>query len=174
VGDPGYLGWVGRVAAQLPMTAYNLGVRRETSVEVVARWRAEAQPRIVRGADMRVVFSFGANDATQEEGRLRVAAEDTVRALREALDGAAELGLPAFVVGPPPTGDEAHAARVEALSARMADACSAPFVEVARPLRRSGPWLAEARAGDGAHPAAGGYAQLAALVQEPFLRWARG
>ncbi len=108
------------------MTAYNLGVRRETSVEVVARWRAEARPRIVAGADTRVVFSFGANDATEEEGSLRVAPEDSVRALRAALDGAAELGLPAFVVGPPPTGDDAHAERIEALSARLAGACSAP------------------------------------------------
>jgi len=156
------------------MTAYNLGVRRETSVEVVARWRAEARPRIVAGADMRVVFSFGANDATVEEGRVRVAPGDTVRALREALEGAAELGLPAFVVGPPPTGDEAHAERIEALSACLAGACTAPFVEVAGPLRRRGPWLDEARAGDGAHPGAGGYAQLAALVREPFLRWVRG
>ena len=154
------------------MTAYNLGVRRETSVEVVARWRAEARPRIVAGADTRVVFSFGANDATEEEGSLRVAPEDSVRALRAALEGAAELGLPAFVVGPPPTGDDAHAERIEALSARLAGACSAPFVEVAGPLRRCGPWLAEARAGDGAHPGAGGYAQLAGLVREPFLRWA--
>ena len=42
VGDPEGRGWVGRVvaaahAAGLPLTAYNLGVRRETSADVLAR-----------------------------------------------------------------------------------------------------------------------------------------
>jgi acyl-CoA thioesterase I len=170
-GDPEARGWVGRVAAEVPMTAYNLGVRRETSTQVLARWRAEALPRIAPGADTRVVFSFGANDATLQDGRPRVPPQDTARALREALAGAAGLGLPALVVGPPPVADPAHAERIEALSARLAQACSVPYVDVAGPLRRSGPWLAEARANDGAHPGAGGYAQLTALVRDPFLRW---
>jgi lysophospholipase L1-like esterase len=156
------------------MTAYNLGVRRQTSVEVVARWRAEARPRIAPGADTRVVFSFGANDTTLEDGRVRVAPDATVAALREALAGVAELGLPALVVGPPPVADAAHADRIEALSSRLRDACTVPFVEVAGALRREGPWVQEAAAGDGAHPGAGGYAQLAALVREPLRRWVRG
>src|SRR5690349_1168611 len=126
-GDPEARGWVGRIAAGLPMSAYNLGVRRETSVQVAARWRAEALPRIAHGADTRVVFSFGANDATVEECRVRVEPVDTVRALRAALDGAAELGLPAFVVGPPPVADPGHADRIEALSALLARACDVPY-----------------------------------------------
>lgn len=173
-GDPDARGWVGRLAAELPMTAYNLGVRRETSAQVVARWRAEALPRIAPGADTRVVFSFGANDATQEDGRVRVEPDASVRGLQEALAGAAQLALPAFVVGPPPVADPAHADRIEALSARLAAACTVPFVDVARALRDSGPWVAEARANDGAHPGAGGYAQLTALVRDPLLRWVRG
>jgi acyl-CoA thioesterase-1 len=180
-GDPQGLGWVGRVAAAawaagVPLTAYNLGVRREPSVDVVARWRAEAAPRIVPEADCRVVFSFGANDATLEDRRPRVDPEDGVRALEEALGQAAEAGLPVLVVGPPPANDDAQHERIAALSARFAEACAqrgVPYVEVVGELRRSGPWRAEARAGDGAHPGAGGYAQLADLVAEPFLRWAR-
>jgi lysophospholipase L1-like esterase len=174
VGDPEALGWVGRVAAGLSMTAYNLGVRRETSAQVVARWRAEARPRIAPGADTRVVFSFGANDATMEEGRLRATPDDTVRALREALTGAAALGLPALVVGPPPVADAVHAGRIEALAGRLAAACDVPFLDVTGALRRAGPWVPEARAGDGAHPGAGGYEQLAALVRDPLERWVRG
>jgi acyl-CoA thioesterase-1 len=181
VGDPEGLGWVGRVAvaawaAGLPLTAYNLGVRREPSVAVVARWAVEARPRIAPGTDSRVVFSFGANDTTFEVGRERVPPDDGVRALDAALGHAAGLGLPALVVGPPPVGDDGQAERITALSGRFAEACASrrvPYVPVVEDLRRDGPWLAEARAGDGAHPGAGGYAQLAALVQEPFLRWAR-
>ena len=45
-GDPKGLGWVGRVVARtqhpdLDLTAYNLGVRGDTSGDVVARWGAE-------------------------------------------------------------------------------------------------------------------------------------
>ena len=163
-------------AAGIPLTAYNLGVRREPSVAVVARWAVEARPRIAPGADSRVVFSFGANDATLEAGRERVSADDGVRALDAALGHAAGLGLPALVVGPPPVDDDGQAERIVARSERFAEACASrrvPYVPVVDDLRRTGPWIAEARAGDGAHPGAGGYAQLAELVREPFLRWAR-
>jgi len=93
-----------------------------------------------------------------------------------ALEGALRFGLPAFVVGPPPVADADHADRIEALSARFAAVCAArgvPCVEVVSDLRRTGPWIGEAAAGDGAHPGAGGYAQLAALVAAPLLRWLR-
>ena len=163
-------------AAGIPLTAYNLGVRREPSVAVVARWAVEARPRIAPGADSRVVFSFGANDATVEVGRERVPADDGVRALDAALGHAAGLGLPAL-------GGRAAAGRRR----RPRRPHRGPLGTLRRGLRIApravragrrrapphGPWLAEARAGDGAHPGAGGYAQLAALVQEPFLRWAR-
>jgi acyl-CoA thioesterase I len=32
-------------------------------------------------------------------------------------------------------------------------------------------WRAEAEAGDGAHPGAGGYELLATLIGEPLLQW---
>jgi lysophospholipase L1-like esterase len=157
-------------AAGLPLTSYVLGVRREPSTAVVARMATEVPPRVAPGADTRIVLSFGANDATVEHGRVRVAPEEGVAALEKALG----FGLPAFVVGPPPVSDEEHDARIEALSARFAEVCAArdvPFLGVVAALRRTGPWCGEARAGDGAHPGAGGYAQLAALVADPLLRW---
>jgi acyl-CoA thioesterase I len=39
-----------------------------------------------------------------------------------------------------------------------------PYLEVYAALRASRTWTAEAAAGDGAHPGAGGYAALARLV----------
>jgi acyl-CoA thioesterase-1 len=84
--------------------------------------------------------------------------------------------LPAFVVGPPPANDEAQIERIAGLSARFATVCATrgtPYVAVVEDLRREGPWLAEARAGDGAHPGAGGYARLASRVRAPFLAWLR-
>jgi acyl-CoA thioesterase-1 len=171
-GDPTARGWVGRVvaatwAAGTPMTGYPLGIRRETSVEVAARWLTEYRPRLLDGADCRVVFAFGTNDATFEDGRPRVAADTSVRTLERVLDEAAQLGLPAFVVGPSPSCDPAQDDRVAALSARFAAVCDAgsvSFVGVVEALRASPVWADEARAGDGVHPAAGGYEALASLV----------
>jgi lysophospholipase L1-like esterase len=180
VGDPTGRGWVGRVVAAsfdagLPLVAYNLGVRRETSLEVAARWVGEARPRMRAQASYGVVFGFGVNDTTAEDGRLRVEADDAVDALARVLDGAHELGLPALVVGPPPVGEPAQDVRVGDLSAafaRVAAAHGSPFVDVFGSLCANAAWTAEATAGDGAHPGAGGYSALARLVLSGgWLEW---
>jgi acyl-CoA thioesterase I len=84
VGDPTGLGWVGRVVAAShdagrPLTAYNLGVRRDTATDVAARWRAEAAARMrCTGARYGLVLGLGVNDMTEEGGRLRVAPDVAV------------------------------------------------------------------------------------------------
>jgi acyl-CoA thioesterase-1 len=180
VGDPHGQGWVGRTvaaafAAGRPLTAYNLGVRRETSVEVAVRWRFEATPRLLAGADCRVVFAVGANDTTLEAGAVRVEPDRSCMALDKMLDQAAALGLPCAVAGPPPAGDAAQQARVVALSDAFAEVCGArrvPFWPVAPALLASPAWLDEAAASDGAHPAAGGYDLLAQeLLDGGLLAW---
>ncbi|HEV7772383.1 MAG TPA: GDSL-type esterase/lipase family protein [Conexibacter sp.] len=180
VGDPRGQGWVGRVveaahAAHRPLMAYNLGVRRETSVEVAVRWRFEAMPRLFAGADCRVIFAVGANDTTVENGTVRVAPERSCMALDKMLDQVAALGLPAAVAGPPPAGDAEQQARVIALSDAFAEVCATrdvPFWPVAETLLASSTWLDEAAAGDGAHPASGGYDLLArTLLGGGLLAW---
>lgn len=180
-GDPRGCGWVGRVtAACWPLTPYNLGVRGETSVQVAARWQAEAWPRLRAGARSAVVFGVGANDACGDAPGEppRVPLERSRTALSELLDAAALLELPAFVVGPPPVGESRADARVRELTAAFGELCDArgtPYVPVAERLLRSGTWLAEAAAGDGAHPGAGGYDELAELILAGgFGDWLRG
>ncbi len=180
VGDPEGRGWVGRVvaaafAAGRPLTAYALGVRRETSVEVAVRWRFEAQARLAAGADTRVVFAVGANDTTVEDGRRRVEPDRSCMALGAMLDQAAGMRLPAAVAGPPPVGDAAQRERAVALSARFAELCAArdvPFWPVADALATDSAWLTEQAAGDGAHPGAAGYDLLARLlIERGLLDW---
>lgn len=178
VGDPQGRGWVGRVveaayAAGRPLTAYALGVRRETSVEVAVRWRFEAMARLVRDADCRVVFAVGANDASTQDGAPRVSPDRSSLALATMLDQAAELGLPAAVAGPPPGGDAAQRARGVALSLAFADVCAArgvPFWPVAAALSEDPTWREEQAAGDGAHPGAAGYDLLARLLLHGGMR----
>jgi len=166
-GDPEHLGWVGRaIAGRREITLYNLGVRRETSADVAARWAAEARPRLTDAEPMRIVFSFGVNDAHLEGGEPRVAVAETLKNARAVLTGAQAL-CPALMVGPPPVVDPGVCARVEALNAALMALCGRlriPFVDVFRPLAAGGVWLAEAAAWDGAHPGASGYGQMAALV----------
>ncbi|MGI5165714.1 GDSL-type esterase/lipase family protein [Spirillospora sp. CA-253888] len=179
VGDPRHLGWAGRLAARahagkLPLTSYNLGVRLQTSADVLARWRAECAPRLRDGDDLRVVFSFGVNDAAHVDGRPRVAAEESAANLAKALGEAAADGQPALVVGPPPIDDAGHNARTALLDERFAEVCreaSVPYVPVHRPLLGSDVWTHEVRAGDGAHPGADGYDVLADLVEPRWREW---
>lgn len=180
VGDQRGQGWVGRVvaaasAAGRPLTAYSLGVRRETSVEVAVRWRFEAMPRLARDADCRVVFAVGANDTTIERHGPRVPVDRSRLALGTMLDQAAELNLPAAVAGPPPVGDAAQRARVVALSDAFAELCAergVPFWPVAAALAASREWIQEQAVGDGAHPGAAGYDLLArVLLDAGLLAW---
>lgn len=171
-GDPMGAGWVGRVLAAsfqagVPLTAYNLGVRGETSEQIAARWRREAEPRLLKGADCRLVASFGVNDTTLENGRPRVPTERSLAALTQILDGTGALGLPCLVVGPGPVADAEHNQRIRELSTAIAGVCATRgvrFVDVIERLLASPAWTVQLEAGDGAHPAATGYAELAGLV----------
>lgn len=172
-GDPEALGWAGRVAgaaiaAGIPVTSYNLGVRGETSVEVAARWRLEAEPRLPDdGSDPRAVFAFGVNDVAVQGGNTRCSREESLEALESVLDGAAELGMRPLFVGPAAIDDEDTNERIVALSAAFGELCEergALFVPLVEQLWRSHLWRHEVAAGDGAHPGAYGYMEIARLI----------
>ncbi|MDX3852374.1 GDSL-type esterase/lipase family protein [Streptomyces sp. AK02-01A] len=179
VGDPLCLGWAGRLAAQAftdgqPLTSYNLGVRRQTSSDILARWQHECDQRLRDGADLRLVLSFGVNDTTHEDGRTRVAPDESTANLAEMLGRAADRGWPVLMVAPPPVDDTEHNARTALLDERFARVCrdaSVPYVPVHRPLLDSAAWMREVRAGDGAHPGAGGYDEIAALIAPHWRDW---
>jgi acyl-CoA thioesterase I len=182
-GDPEALGWAGRVvgaaiAAGVPVTSYNLGVRGQTSVEVAARWRAEAVPRLPDdGSDSRAVFAFGVNDVALRDGSPRCSREESLEALESALDDAAELGMRPLVIGPAAIDDEDANERIVALSAAFEELCEqrgALFVPLVEGLLRSHRWRQEVARGDGAHPGAYGYMEIARLVLAAgWLDWLR-
>jgi lysophospholipase L1-like esterase len=166
-GDPDHLGWIGRaLAGRREVTLYNLGIRRETSADIAARWRAEAAPRIVEHEPMRLVFSFGCNDCHLEAGAVRVPTAKSLLNARAMLAEGAKL-CPVLLVGPPPVAGADVAIRAEELNEHLKVLCArlqAPFIDVFRPLAADGLWTREAAEWDGAHPGAAGYQRLADLV----------
>jgi lysophospholipase L1-like esterase len=169
VGDPDHLGWIGRaLAGRADVTVYNLGVRRETSADVARRWRDEATPRWTDAEPMRLVFSFGANDARVENGAPVLEPAQSLTAAAAILREAQAL-CPTLLVAAPPCGDDAHTARIAGLNdafRSLAARLRVPFLNVHAALAMEGTWRAEAAAGDGAHPGARGYRLMAARVTE--------
>ena len=170
-GDDACLGWPGRICASArerghAVTLYNLGIRRETTDDIRGRWRAEVGPRLVAGVDGRIVFSFGANDATLEDGQWRVPPDLSAENAR-AIIARARLSYPVLVVGPPPAPEAEKTARHAELAARYAEVCrglNVPFLDILGSIRSVDAWWEEVAAGDGIHPGAHGYAALAGLV----------
>lgn len=179
IGDPEHRGWAGRVleATGRDLTGFNLGVRRNTSEDVLRRCWAEVGARVLAGADNRLVVSFGSNDMVEEDGAVRLEAARCLDNLAAILDGGERRAIPVLVVGPPPVVDagDGHLRRTLELAGGMEAVCRArrvPFVPTTRALADDPVWTAEASAGDGAHPGAGGYRSLAGLVLAgPWHAW---
>jgi lysophospholipase L1-like esterase len=163
-GDPEFLGWVGRVCQGRDVTCYNVGVRRDTSRDVLRRWQTEASCRLPDGIDGRLVFSFGVNDCVVEGCHRRVPFEESLENTRAIL---ATAGWPILLIGPPPTAEAELNTRVAELSQTLSGVCSAigiPYLPVFDALSESQTWMDEVAKGDGAHPSAAGYAAMARIV----------
>lgn len=90
---------------------------------------------------------------------------------------AAARGWRVLAVAPPPIADQDHNARSAALDERFAEICASaavPYVRIRHALRENPVWMREVRAGDGAHPGAGGYDVLAELVEPRWREWLSG
>jgi acyl-CoA thioesterase-1 len=144
-------------------------------MQVASRWRGKTRPRLVPGADTRIVMSFGANDTTIEGNQRRVEADRCCGALASILDRAETIGLPVLLLGPAPVADAEQNERIQSLSCSFAGVCaehSTPFVSVVEPLLASPVWMEQVAAGDGAHPGAAGYDALAdQVLNSGWLKW---
>lgn len=169
--DPDCLGWPGRVCraameAGVVVTHYNLGVRRDTSADILRRWQAECVPRLPQGCEAYVVFSFGSNDTTLEGGNTRLAEQESIRNAESILREAQRL-FRAAMVGPPPMIDKEQNERTRRLSVAfegIAHALGVPYLPIFDRLLGDPVWTEELERNDGSHPGRGGYELLAGLV----------
>ncbi len=171
-GDATHLGWTGRLCTALThqglmVTYYNLGVRRETSADIARRWELETLCRLPEGCDNWVVFSFGTNDTTVEQGQCRLTLPESLHHTRQILS-VAKLKYSVLMIGPPAIADVEQNIRTQALSEAFATLCNqldVPYLDLFTPLSQSEAWMAAVQAGDGAHPDGTGYEAISDLVQ---------
>jgi acyl-CoA thioesterase-1 len=168
-GDDECRGWVGRVGtatrrAGIDHTPYNLGIGGDTAGDVLVRWEEEVARRLNPDIENRLVVQVGVNDARDGVER---PADDSARDLEAIIEGARGIGLDPLVVGPIPTAQPEESERIGALSGRFASVCGEAdiaFVEVHVALRDNGAFMSGLHSGDGYHPDADGYAEIAQVV----------
>jgi len=183
-GDSDYRGWpsylsTASLGAGADITAYNLGVRSDTSTMVRARWRAEAEARLPAEMDCALVFSFGINDCARIDGQRRV---DPAQSMEnaEAILSEAKAWLPAIFIGPTPVDGRRDTPQflpgmkleirndlIADMNGRLETLCgdlAVPFVDLINGLDRLENWHSAMAAGDGVHPTAEGYALIAQLI----------
>lgn len=150
------------------MTVHNLGVPGDTSADIARRWSAQVAACRPDGRATALVFAFGANDcASGFDRRPRLELADSLAQAYSILTNALDLA-PTVMIGPAPIADDPAAnGRAGDLCRALAGLCGTlgvPYLPVLEALLADPRWMAEALAGDGAHPGDGGYQALADLV----------
>lgn len=175
VGDPTTQGWVGRLCADAiskghQLTVYNCGIRGATSTLVRDTWQAEASARFKPGEKFAVVFSYGTNDCWRENGQTQVSLETQIENTTAVLK-AASARWPTLFVGPPGLPGYAdntirvsdHAERC-VQTQKICSHLNVPYFDTLSVYDGFKQWHTEAKAGDGVHPGAGGYGEMAAAL----------
>jgi lysophospholipase L1-like esterase len=163
VGDPTMRGWPGRVAAGLGrelFSAYNLGVRANTSVLMAERFAPEVAARRM-AEELVFVFCFGTADTVRE-----VAPEASDAATRSLFEQARALGE-AFFMTPPPVADQGRNYAVGKIGQRMAAIAremGVPVLDAHEALAGNEAFLDSLRQNDGIHPGPEGYDAWAGVV----------
>ena len=177
LGDSTGLGWVGRIANEsrrrgLPLTTSNLGVRRDTSILICERLPREVAPPLADADFPRIVVSSEVNDTTVENGYRRVSRVDSVAALR-SISVASDVTELMFI-GPPAVDDDYQNERISDLGNALQNESrnlGISYLVCFGGTVTDAVWRRQVREGDGFHPDAAGYEQLAAIIQVPLLEW---
>ncbi len=180
VNDPEFLGWPGRlcqrfVSSVADLTVYNLGVRADTTAQILQRGIPEVKYRLPEGADGRVVLSCGVADAVLIGGVPRIPSFDSLANLRQMIDQLSPH-YPLLIIGPTPVINAAHAVGVAEINSAYRSALAEtdiPFCDVYDQLSQSSAWKKDLQTADGIHPQAAGYTALADIVAawEPWQAW---
>jgi lysophospholipase L1-like esterase len=173
-GDTEYLGWTGRVCQsiksinkELEITAYNLGVRRETSSDIANRYKDEVASRLIDGDKSIVILSFGVNDCVAIDGIQRVEFDTSVNNLKNILLELKDSYDDILFVMPPPIADSDVNSRIKELSSLYTNIChdmGIKYIDIFDKLESNAIWQKETRENDGSHPRSQGYQLFANYI----------
>jgi len=172
-GDPTKLGWSGRLSENSQnehrdITHYNLGIRRDTSADILKRWEVECQARLPEISENKIVFSFGVNDTVVEDGERRVSLENSIKNAKTMLQSASKK-YDVLMVGMPPINDEKQNEIIKELDCSYQNLCNElniPYLSIFERLVDDNTWRDEVASNDGAHPRDKGYEILANFIKE--------
>ena len=173
-GDSKMLGWAGRLSLMSQksgqeITHYNLGVRRDTSSDILARWELEAHVRLPSFSINCVVFSFGVNDTVIENNRVRVSLVDSMKNAREIL-GIAKVKYNVLMIGPPPIDNEQQNIRIKSYDEAYSTVCQMlgiNYLSIFDTLIDNPNWINDIRSNDGIHPKENSYE----LLSQHIYNW---
>ena len=173
-GDPRALGWLGRVLARtspddVSIQAYTLAAPNEGTESLANRWLQEAGRRFDDRCENRLVIGLSDRDLDLDLSTARSRLN-----LANILDGAAQMSIKVFVVGPPPGLDAERNRRLSDLSAAFADVTMRRkhvYVDTLTPLLNHEQWRTDL-ASNGGSPGQAGYGLMAWLVlHRGWYRW---
>ncbi|WP_430473232.1 GDSL-type esterase/lipase family protein [Thalassospira lucentensis] len=175
-------GWPMRLGRRLlddakrETTIYNLGIRAETTEGLKARWKFEAELRMVPDFPTVLMFSFGVNDANHAEDRgeettMRVSPATSAGNAAEIIGEAAKLA-PTLWIGPQAVINGSKSSqeineRLEGLNQiylETARGLDVPYLDVLNTTLHDEAWQRALRRGDGYHPDKVGYDRMAELI----------
>jgi lysophospholipase L1-like esterase len=173
IGDPNKLGWAGRLShmsqnSEREITHYNLGVRGNSSADILARWESEAKVRLPNFSINCIVFSFGVNDTIVENGRARVSIAQSMKNLRNIL-GVAKVKYNVLMIGPPPIDDERQNNSIKSYDGAYATVCNmlgVNYLSIFDKLINDEVWMSEVKNNDHAHPRENGYELLSQYIYD--------
>ena len=176
-GDEAALGWAGRLcamanASNIPVTYCELGIRRNTSKDILLRWESECTLRLPDFCDGRIVLSCGVNDTVIENGKTRVNPVESCANVRSILRGAKRYTV--LMVGPPPVLDDEQNERIESLSlafARETQALGVPYIDLFSALCSDDAYRRDVLRNDGSHPRSEGYSRMARIIGSSSSWW---
>ena len=149
----------------VPVTCYNLGIRRDTSRDILLRWESECSRRLPGTCDGRIVISCGVNDTVVENAQRRVSQEESLENVQQILRAAMKHKI--IMVGPPPVNDDVQNERIKNLSeafARIAKMLDVHYIDLYPSLVSDKDYMREIAGGDGAHPGGIGYKKMAGII----------
>jgi lysophospholipase L1-like esterase len=190
-GDETGQGWVGRLAVRDSargklFTAYNLGIRRDTSRRIAMRWRHEWAHRILANRPSAIVAMFGINDCAGAETNYdgvdhgqRVEAAVSLGIARNMITAMKSVA-PVLWLGPTPLVEEMmdddppgrpplppRLERLAVIDRSYADCAAAlgiPYLGCLDALLANDAFMDTLRNGDGVHPSGDGHQMIADLV----------